>query len=753
MSGQAVQVQWSLDPGVNFAVNTIGGLLRAAASDNVQPIAVIACEKLGASLPACLERMASVRSDFVATPMPTQLKFLKATVGFSANDCATQLATSDAGVRFLVLAAALITSMPLFSGAQVLRSMMLKNGFSPVETPSVSHLRDLLTSLETKSHKLKFAESISWYAIRVAETTNSTNVYVPRYGKSSLARQIQENSIDRSPAIETIVSLVDVLCQVARIGESDVTGVTVRVGESAPWVLAFAQWILGNPPSIFLKTDGKPLFPGWDTSSRVKVIIEPGKKQVDVLLHREIESISNLIGPVYGRPMTLMVGYEAYMEWLLIDLGFKRPNDKIFNEKMRKILQEALKCAIPQMIRLGKVGRKADGFTTGNGWLSQKRESRRWVNSQWNLASDYRPCPLPDLYAIGKVAGTLLKLEGPLELEVQNDMFTENSVVSSHLRFLAKECACGGSCIQGPDDSMKQGHCHCHNFFQSLSFLILDIFGFSLFDTVVGLKFQRSSSRTKHWEIIEQTRQILISGESRRIDPMELLKWARGLLGHGSCAESTTDGYSLLTSAYGQVAYVALFENLRIEREGYLKLNVLKGSLRYDDTTYTAVTTAGEQHGTMYGSVPEPILPDVLKPSNLFGEYETFWDISPEDHKIINLSLGIRKCVNPGSPQLRNPWLFLENMHRLHLLESCTHNPDNEITFRNISCRYVFPWDRWKIHRITKEIIVVATNRFEEMRCLASTFWDIRTILIRRDACLDCCLTFCKINNIDVLIM
>ncbi len=70
------------------------------------------------------------------SPESAPIRFLKATVGFSRNDCATQLGNSAAGVRFLGLTAALVPSLGAFESARSL-DLMLKRTTDDIK--SVSH--------------------------------------------------------------------------------------------------------------------------------------------------------------------------------------------------------------------------------------------------------------------------------------------------------------------------------------------------------------------------------------------------------------------------------------------------------------------------------------------------------------------------------------------------------------------------------------------------------------------------------------
>jgi hypothetical protein len=80
------------------------GVIAAATSDNVQPLALQACERFGNTLAMASETRAKIER-LIKSPKPVAT-FLGAYIGYSAGDCATQLVRSLAGVQFLALAAA-----------------------------------------------------------------------------------------------------------------------------------------------------------------------------------------------------------------------------------------------------------------------------------------------------------------------------------------------------------------------------------------------------------------------------------------------------------------------------------------------------------------------------------------------------------------------------------------------------------------------------------------------------------------------
>jgi hypothetical protein len=65
-----------------------------------------------------------IEAAVLPSPQPAPIVFLKGVAGFFKDDCATQLGPSAAGVRFLGLAAALITTLDLFDAAKAINAML-----------------------------------------------------------------------------------------------------------------------------------------------------------------------------------------------------------------------------------------------------------------------------------------------------------------------------------------------------------------------------------------------------------------------------------------------------------------------------------------------------------------------------------------------------------------------------------------------------------------------------------------------------
>lgn len=69
------------------------GIFRAATTDNVSPLALLACERFGNTVAMSQEACRKIETFVVPTPVPATVQFLRAFVGYSTDDCTTQFQT------------------------------------------------------------------------------------------------------------------------------------------------------------------------------------------------------------------------------------------------------------------------------------------------------------------------------------------------------------------------------------------------------------------------------------------------------------------------------------------------------------------------------------------------------------------------------------------------------------------------------------------------------------------------------------
>lgn len=75
------------------------GILAAAVSANVQPLAILARQGLGSTLAVSAETIYKIELVVLRSPQTAAISFLKGYVSFILSDCSSQLGTSAATIR------------------------------------------------------------------------------------------------------------------------------------------------------------------------------------------------------------------------------------------------------------------------------------------------------------------------------------------------------------------------------------------------------------------------------------------------------------------------------------------------------------------------------------------------------------------------------------------------------------------------------------------------------------------------------
>jgi hypothetical protein len=731
MSASPIQVQWSLNETSQSVFSVLRGVLAAATSDNVQVLAILACERFGNTIAISNETASKVEYTLVPSPEPAPVRFLKGLVGFFPDDCATQLGSSSAGIRFLGLAAALVTTIGPFNSAKALDIMLRRSAIDLTLLPTVRQLNDLLGSLEARSYRCGFADFVvGWQIVLRREILPSIS--------SEEARQILDQNSLRVPSSETIASLVDAFRQVARMGSSTVIGATIKVSEAAPWILAFAQWCLEVPPSLYV--DGIAGAVREQPQSRVKVIIaNDSSKPLELVIHHQLEDITQLLGPASQHFTSGMVTVESYYPWLFQKLGFE-------SDLMFRLLRQALEHAIPQVLSAMKCGR----FTH----LGQTTMSEDLLGSVNNSMDTCYLSPLPNIKAIAQIYAKALALNGPVQFVTleQGMLIADLPLVSRHLELLMGKCPCKQCCEatqRYAEPTSNKDFCNKESFFRSLGFIIVEIFVLSLFESPTSLLVRLSLERTSTPALDYCVSKVIKTGNSHEFDDMGLLEWARSMVGHVFDDE---DRSLLMTSGKGQVIYPVVFDTFYIEKQGYLKLYCLPGTLRYQNDTYNVVSSPDDIEDDKAAHINLPPYPRVSKPLNLFKDFILSWKITVQDNKQLHIKLMM--CFNSDSSFVVeiDPMVILFSLRDTLLLERCPHNRHAQLTTADQFSSYISPWCQdEEASDSTFQVGVIPVEGADDLRCFAIACQG--SSIFRRNSCLQCCLNLCRDTDVQILIL
>ncbi|VBB84388.1 Putative protein of unknown function [Podospora comata] len=120
----SISPQRSLDTTAQSGITIARGVLQAETSDNIQPLAILACERFGNIIAVSIETRRKMEHGVVPIPPPAVLSFLQVTVGFAANDSVARFGRSLAGLHFLGLICSLVSVMDTFNSGLAVHAML-----------------------------------------------------------------------------------------------------------------------------------------------------------------------------------------------------------------------------------------------------------------------------------------------------------------------------------------------------------------------------------------------------------------------------------------------------------------------------------------------------------------------------------------------------------------------------------------------------------------------------------------------------
>ena len=251
MSGSLVPLtlQWSLNETADGFYKISKDIVRAASTDNIQTTALDALDKFGATLAICSETEYHVEQQLRLTRSSRLIGFLKAHLGFIAGDSCEALSKSTGGIRFLCLAAALVTWDTL-DAAKATREMLKDSSRRDQFLPTLGQIKDVHEALEYKMHVLCFAEVVLRWQSRVRDA-----VMLSPQSYRVLSQPLPQDFIDRQPQPSVLAAIVRALRDTSRLGRGGHIRITVRLGFA--WLVAFCEWCTGQPPVVLSLENGQ----------------------------------------------------------------------------------------------------------------------------------------------------------------------------------------------------------------------------------------------------------------------------------------------------------------------------------------------------------------------------------------------------------------------------------------------------------------------------------------------------------------
>jgi hypothetical protein len=738
-------LQWALDRTSKDVIGVSRDFLIAATSDNVQPLALIACERFGAGVAMSPESCHKAYLMCTRDHDSATLSFLKATIGYRRGDCGWQLAQSDAGLRFLGLAACLLP-MGAWPAARVLHGLIQATASDKQLVPTAQHLKHLMLALEDKLALSAFPENVVGWALLIGDgaekshTADGTEGRIPR--------------IMEAP-IKATIELTQALSCLARVGEQ-VGSIEITASiDGAAWFVAFVKWCLGEPPTIVFP-DGRTL--ASDSSAAVTLRLTPNKtksQEVRVDLHEHTGKINNLVNTAESiADFRGMVGVGTYGQATL---------RRLFGG-LHGILHRACAEALPYacfFVRQNLSVCREASLKYDTSCLDPELEAARGqvfpspekiaqiLHDYLGTDSEDKPSLLvlprglviEDL-PLMSLAKSKLRQDCPCPLCLKTST-THATHPPNHFRLM---CDTGKRIITCKFRTFIYDVCHCAT----------EVLALSLLNPVHPDGAKVYFGNNSMGSFTRCVRSMLVPAERREKESCsvsDILETAVKLLGH----EPKSMSAWVASSHYGQTLYPRLFSTQTVQNDDILALECVPGILRWRDNTYSTVQVSplyetwdlsddDSDSDSSQGLNPtsQPRVQTELYPTDAFAGYDLEWQLAFTENAVNVAILQTKFPTRPG----RNPRHVLDAAAE-SLFVSCIHDRMAPVTPGLLHNIYLTqPID--PTPRFSGSVGVVQSDKNEQIRFF--TLATGRRGIIRMDSCLECCVRCSPFFSLNIVI-
>ena len=716
---------WAISQTATDTLSISREVVIAATSDNIQVIALLACEGFGATLPICAESCAKAHQLCSRSHESTFVSFLKAQIGFPKGDCGWQLSQSDAGLRFLALAACLLT-IDGWRAAEMLRGLITATAADKTLVPTSQQLKQLLTALNYRLACSGFTDNVVGWKIILEKTGYDGVTITP-------------------PSSDILSRLIAALSDLERLGESQSVHVETACDVGA-WIIAFIKWCLGEPPTVILPTESRA-----ESSSRVYLHLQPFGQSRDMKIWTQdvIGSIRNLWT---GRSMEAgtedfhgMVHLPHLADRLMMVFG---PEAGLGRRAAREAISSGCRPVLERFRRIG----------------SQNRcEMPNIAISQGGI--------FPDEEDVAHTLALFLKKspESMLKTLPENVLVEDLPSVALVKTHFAAHCPCP-NCLN-TSRSPKQ-LCLFDKFLREVSKCIATVLLASLFvsNTPEAIFFHLPLGKLHIFDKFTHTVYNCVrnSGEqscSSETIVGEVLK----LIGHNDDRLVTAKDW-IMSVHHGQTVYPQILSSMTLQKTGLLNLICVPGSIIYNGEIYSLVEIPQRLHircdGSHYDELSEesdasdgddcdididafslPVEDQIIQTAHDEYKGETVeWQVTAMDGR---LSLSISSPNQRYfSQRERNPMHAIWTANKSFFV-TCAHD-------RNVPLPKYNPWLvdtvplRPDLGRRAHKCGLVHADRNETMRFF--TLCAGRAGVVSDDACLACCVDACQSLNLTFIL-
>ncbi|KAL6714543.1 hypothetical protein ACLMJK_007968 [Lecanora helva] len=724
MSDQGIMLQWSLDKTSRDVVGVARGILEAATTDDVQVLAMLACENFGAIVAMSPESCHKAFLLCNRSHKSAMISFIKVQVGYRKGDCGWQLAQSDAGLRFLGLAACLI-SLGSWDGAVILHNLIYSTASDKRLVPTSQHLKKLLQALESRLSTSGFTESaIGWALIFSNELYGSPEA-------QSLEKAEDKLNYTMTPPNNVVCELTKGLSQLARVGEQLQKIEIVTTSEHAAWLVAFIKWCLGRPPVIILKGN-RPLAPETDNN----IIVRLAKRGTELRMNTFdcIGNIKNLVATdkLPRVPFSGMVDVRTF-GLATLNRHFGHPDEP----KYRACLQ-----ALPHACKSARRRMKVIGDSIRAHWrYNDVPDPEEWRSSSTQL---FKGDAFPPL---GQISRALHNYTGnssekaPLSLRELPDIEYLGHLPSVSLvrKKIKSTCPCHDCQMTNPSPNYK---CEYDRFIDQICECVAHVMAISLLHSNdpkgVQVFFGSEISKMTISNIVLTVKQHPIDINFHLSD---ILGFVIPMLGHQPPRVATW----MMSSWHDQTIFPRIFSNETLQKEEILALECIPGAIirgeEYfnnvmvspicDDWKFEARTDIDDEDHPL--SEQRTRIKDAIVPKNLFKEFQLQWMVEIRDTAILT-SLTMPQLH--GIP-IRNPRRIWDAALDSVFVD-CSHDPATPYHPQSLNTWDLQPVDPRRQKWDHPDVGIVQSYQNEPVRCFTLT--SGHPAIVRMQACLNCCI-------------
>jgi hypothetical protein len=439
-----------------------------------------------------------------------------------------------------------------------------------------------------------------------------------------------------------------------------------------------------------------------------------------------------------------MVSIETYGQWMLHEFDFTEGSA---NQALIQVLPYAIKKVV-ESLRFSKY-REFDFSLPLRDWRHQSLQDGPVIDEE---SIGLRLSPFGNEAAIVNMVPRILGVSGPFQLRSLEGLTIEDlPVVKLHLKTIKGQCLCS-VCYPSAGKSFRS--CEKAKFFHHLAFVCADILAFSLFQGPDAPLVQLRHYRDGSYPFKKAIYSILSDENISSIRISDMLQYTLDLVGH-KVSDDVKESRWVMSCFKGQAIYPHLYESSHYDKRGYLTLAWSSGLLRYRGEVYTRVI--GDGNSSLSGRDPVTgVGGEVTRPFNLVPDIKVVWHVQQADN-LLKVSLGLQSGQQDLSPTRYSVNRILENLASAIMLEACSHSPNAPLEEPDRFCAYTGPMAIKPYPNLKNGIQVVgivAVEGSNELRLFSlSGAGVVMPIVLRKDACLSCCLDACRRTKYPVIIL